>query len=63
MEKAELHAYVDKAKSGKLSALIRQHIFGDVVIIRAGNKVIRIPCAAPDDEEELPSCRRQHRTA
>ena len=47
MEKAELHTYVEKAKSGKLSALIRQHIFGDVANIRAGNKVIRIPCAEP----------------
>lgn len=48
MEKAELHTYVEKAKSGKLRALIKkQHIFCDVVNIRAGNKVSLIPRTQP----------------
>ncbi len=41
MKKADFATYLDKAKSGKLSALIKSHTFGDVVVItnRRGQQV------------------------
>jgi hypothetical protein len=46
VQKAEIHAYVEKAKAGKLSSLIKQHVFSDFVSIRTGDgdKVGRLPC-------------------
>lgn len=48
MQKAEIHAYVEKAKAGKLSSVIKQHVFCDFVSIRVGDKVGRLPCVALD---------------
>ena len=39
VEKADIQEYIEKAKTGKLSGLIKQHIFCDFVAIRYGDVV------------------------
>lgn len=46
VQKAEIHTYVEKAKAGKLSALIKQHVNCDYVCIQVGDKVCWSPGGA-----------------
>lgn len=39
VKKADIQTYIDKAKGGKLSAILRNHIFGDAVTITRGAEV------------------------
>lgn len=39
VEKADILEYIEKAKTGKLSGLIKQHVFCDFVTIRYGDMV------------------------